>query len=681
MNMNVIMYRILDKCIKHFVELCFLIQFKSFFLLTLLAGLVVAVGFVIPKSGEAITQNTLVSFDYFSYNYETNQIYYNDKFIANVYEIYFSKASRNAIISKINKFDEPEIYIINDTGINRVTDNNIIEFSPVINDDGDYAYASTEKTYQKSIVYLNGRKLEYIKDDKLYKSLDINRCYLIFAEIDKESDISNIYIHNLSGGDVKTILVPGYVNELAFISDDKFLLNVYSNQNHSLDLHVFDISTNKISIVMDSAYDEIISKIKYAKSFTIDQITGHSNARLLFNAYFSLYRYQFSSPFSISNNFDGRLSWNQSNRLYDLIKLYLFNHDANIRLQLNRIASDLIAVNNESMLLSGQSTPGFSWSTKKYSLDGSTFLSLMVSDACIFYPLLLAVNSNLIDDSRLSEEIINLAEMMYQYHEKYFNDVENIYFFPRNIAFWADGLWMPYNQQNMFGLMLIELFKSTGNDKYKKRVFDLASRFKSEFVHTNNKRILWHYWPGPFYQGWKAKNNLSVNTPERSAYQDKLYEDIAHAGINVKFILEFSRHFPDEVFTDGDLAKLRKTSEGFIKSGHKLTRYMSGDTSTFQPHFRYLPTRGWHELNPDIFKKFYLKLIPKLQPDYNEMGRISGYLNLMHLPDNKDILNINSFAFSIRPRVLNRSTRRYRLNEIVEYFRKSKDIDVGPDRR
>ena len=44
----------------------------------------------------------------------------------------------------------------------------------------------------------------------------------------------------------------------------------------------------------------------------------------------------------------------------------------------------------------------------------------------------------------------------------------------KGIPFWADGVWLPFNMQNMWGLCLIELYKATADNKYRFRALKLA---------------------------------------------------------------------------------------------------------------------------------------------------------------------------------------------------------------
>jgi hypothetical protein len=90
---------------------------------------------------------------------------------------------------------------------------------------------------------------------------------------------------------------------------------------------------------------------------------------------------------------------------------------------------------------------------------------------------------------------------------------------------------IPYNRLNMFAMVLLEFDKATGNEEHREIVAEIFKKFSDSLIHQENK-ILWHYWPQYFYEGCSMEDNISVNTPERSAAVETLSEDLRHAGIN-----------------------------------------------------------------------------------------------------------------------------------------------------
>jgi hypothetical protein len=71
----------------------------------------------------------------------------------------------------------------------------------------------------------------------------------------------------------------------------------------------------------------------------------------------------------------------------------------------------------------------------------------------------------------------------------------------------------------------------------------LLGLFKSELQYLYDGRLVWHYWPKEFYDGWDASDNLSDNTPTKTLTIDYLFEDLSHAGFNIAFIIHFNEMF------------------------------------------------------------------------------------------------------------------------------------------
>jgi len=324
--------------------------------------------------------------------------------------------------------------------------------------------------------------------------------------------------------------------------------------------------------------------------FTSDQ----SDEQLLYLGLDYIRKHDPALSLACSNNDLGRLSWNVSYRLEALIGLHAFDPNSSFPAK-QVIASAIKCLLATADLSDREGSIG--WPTRKYSISGTDRLSLMVDNAAILYPMLLAANGGLTDASD-REKIINLAEQFYDHYEPDFNEVTGKYHFDKGIPFWADGVWLPFNMQNIWGLCLIELYKATALFRYKLRALKLAETFKQEWIYLDDGRILWHYWPQEFYDGWDEHDNLSINTPSRPASTDSLYEDLSHSGINIKFILEIYRNFPASPITASDIEAIYLTIDGF-RYGDEYSRFMSGDINYQPPSRIYIPQYGWNELGEE----------------------------------------------------------------------------------
>ena len=255
------------------------------------------------------------------------------------------------------------------------------------------------------------------------------------------------------------------------------------------------------------------------------------------------------------------------------------------------------------------------------SLD--TPLDLLVDDSCVLYPLLSAVNNNLVRPD-LAASVLNHAKAAFDHFEHFYHPDERSYHIPYGIDFWADGLWAPYNWQNEWGLVLLELYKATGDSRYSLRARELAERFKSEWEYNPDGRVLWHYWPRDYYNGWSAENRISRNTPTRQPSSDSFYEDLSHAGLNLKFMLEVRKLFGKSLVPDSDIAGIEACIEEFT-IGNTFSRFLGGDVSYQKPSYRFLPLYGWSALNNSRLRNFYCKFIPKIYPDFDSSSDLVAY--------------------------------------------------------
>ena len=276
----------------------------------------------------------------------------------------------------------------------------------------------------------------------------------------------------------------------------------------------------------------------------------------------------------------------------------------------------------DCILASGEAASG--WPTTKYSVEDGKPLSLLVDDAMILQALLSVARSGLASESQV-ERITTLARTVYDRHESDWMEQAGGYRFTRGISFSWDGVVMPFNQQNVFGLALLDLYDLTGEDRFKDRALRLAASFRQSWEITKDSAALWHYWPADFYKGWTEADGLSVNTPSRKPSKDVLYEDNSHAGINVDFALTVRDRFDQGPFSSEDINFLRNTLDNFRIDG-LYSLYISGDTTYFRPSTRFIPAfGGWTRLKDTKLKEQISKGLPKPRP-YFENSYLHTYL-------------------------------------------------------
>lgn len=533
-----------------------------------------------------------VIFSAFGFKYipDKHQISIFDKYLENnVVQLTRSKDLKCVVYAKAMLSESVDIFKMCDDDVSpkQITKSDGIKFDPVINNRGDVAYLSHTYSINESEVYFNSNKIDL--PIGFYSKLIFANDKLIGHYARYYDDTDWLFVYDTKTKNILNHLLEVVPSGITYSENNKILIEGMLKFNGFSSVGVFDISKN--------SYEKLCyAPCAIHENNQIINLSELSNNQAL--EILAIQRLKNNDPlFSLSaiNNNMGRLSWSVSYNLLALIRI----HEKKLNILPH---SDVFIKNIANNLLASarfdSDHPG--WPTKKYSISRNTLLSLLVDDAMVLYPLLKAYNMGLID-RETGQKIVNLAEKIFEYHESDYEKSTSLYHFKKNIDFQFDGVWLPFNQQNVFGSALIQLYKATGNVKYKNRAFQLARAFKSEFQYLSDGRLIWHYWPKLFYDGWSEMDNISINTPKKVASTDILFEDHSHATLNIAFINEFNQFFPNEIFKTSDIEGLRMTLQS-IRYANGYSRHMSGDVIYQSSSWNFLPEYSWLTLGDSILK-------------------------------------------------------------------------------
>lgn len=455
---------------------------------------------------------------------------------------------------------------------------NSVFFNPVINKDGDFAYALHEGQNNLSRIFYNGNEIG-IEKKGLYKELNLNSNYLISQFIN--TDGHYLYVFDL------------YSEKSAYI-----MINIIPD---SFDLRDDLVSLKGISfseykrkeIVIDLQTLNVIDEIKLLGKADLEQL-----------AVKHLLSYDPFLSFSCFNNYDGRQTWYLSYRLealiaYDMATESEYPFEAVITKSLNCLLNSFKKERGAN---------NYGWPTTKYSINGDN-LSLLVNNARIMYSLIKVINHFELDNN-LEQKILVLAREMFIFYEDDYDIYSMNYRFRYGEPYWADGLKVPWNMQNIMGLMLIELYYSTLDSIYLERVEQLYSSFSNQWV-LKDGLLVWHYWPDEFYKGWEDET-FSSNTPSKASTVDNLYEDTSHAAENIKFIIEACKLINHVNCADQRELLLNTTSN--LYQGRLFSRFMSGEVNYSSPSVKYFPYHagGWAALKSEDLFEFSNQGIPNI---------------------------------------------------------------------
>jgi len=496
-----------------------------------------------------------------------------------------------------------------------------LEYSPIIGDNGDVAYLMVDKSYASSKLLYNNDKI--FEKNTLCGNLRLLKSHilgdmLIFSSFDKKKEVVTLYKYRriLFTGKLEPIcsFEKSVIEDIRVLPDNHIaaLVEDYSD-GRRWKLFDIDISKNEVHLQLEGK-ERLFFTNDDKSELVVDKVDLESsvNSAYLFNSWYYLYRYHIREPFSYGNDFAGMLSWIESYRVDGLLNLYKKTNDDELTEKLRLIAGNILNARNKNIgMPQDKYNQDFLWSSRKYSLHDEP-LCLMVNQCVIMDALLRVANSGILKED-MELEIRDNAERMFQYYEEYY-DGRGHYHFPKGSPFWADGVQLPWNQQNVMTNVCLELWIASGDDKYLQRAKALMMAFLSE-VKNHESKVYWNYWPDGFYKGWNKDENISVNTPEYKASSiDDRAEDISHAAINADTMVRFS-----EVFNPNDSSWKNKIEENMNEwcKDNGFTATISGEKEASMLN---VPSGKWAKFyNPKL--SHYVCLGPQnVGVDYNLMS-------------------------------------------------------------
>jgi len=570
---------------------------------------------------------------------------------------------RYLIYSAVEETLSPEVFLQESNGATvQLTHNDLIESHAVVNDNGDYAYLLNDHTNNTDSIYLNDQLIEVSNTNRSITDLAISRSYLAIAMWDKSTDLSYIELRDLATGEIANIESQGLLEEILFVSDSKLAAQLFDTTDRKLTIYVYDVITSEWHPQNGVAQgDQYMRHDERSGDLLIDVISGDPDLKILFAALCTWKTHYIGNAFAYSNNFLGRLSWTSSYVIEGLVELYRVTGHPLFALQVRNSVSAQLRIRNSLTLPGDSRIPDFLWATKKYSLDYSTPLTLFVNDARVLYPMLVAANEGLLSRP-LQREVVATAEQFIEYLEPQYDSYERLYHIRYGIHYWLDGVWGPYNWQSAVGLVLVELHAATGDERYLDRANELAQRFRSEWLRDSNDRVVWSYWPSEYWAGWNESDGVSVNTPSRPVWSDPYFEDLSHAGLNLRFVLEHRAEFGPVAFSDSDIDGVRETVKNFV-FGTTFSRFMSGDVNYLPPLFRNLPLYGWSQLDSQDLAPYYASFIPGGHPSL-----ILSLAQSIHHADDNASLTVNSYRYRVGEEITLVETAIYSTANMVDYF-------------
>lgn len=110
------------------------------------------------------------------------------------------------------------------------------------------------------------------------------------------------------------------------------------------------------------------------------------------------------------------------------------------------------------------------------------------------------------------------------------------YVWPKGAPIPFDGTIQPYNQSHGLGQALVELYRATGEQRYRTKVEQMLTAYRVALTLGADGAYVWPYWPpySELYAGYLKTAGVSEYTPSYPAARQ--IEDISHAAISLEFI-------------------------------------------------------------------------------------------------------------------------------------------------
>jgi len=434
----------------------------------------------------------------------------------------------------------------------RLTESRSIEFDPSIGVDGVAAYARHDHRTTESVLIHDGRPIE--TEASLHKATCVGERTLLAhgSDLDKDGDRHWLVVVDRASGRATSLPTAIVIRSIVGVGGGRFVIEGHRSSDCRRVTAVYDVAAGRLSTPIDPRWNGLESPV------TVPEL----RKELLALATRSLMSNDPMNNLSMGNNHLGRLSWKAAYRLGGLVDLL----DAGID-RIGGLSTRDLADRSVRALLRSASRdsdlPG--WPTLKYSISRSEELDLLVNNAAVMLPILRYLNSGVEPDPSLVQDAVDLAIAIFERNEALFDasaGVSGGYRFRRGEPFRYDGVCLPFNQQNLWGATLVELYRATGERRFLDRALELAESFRAEMTRLADGRLVWQYWPECFLRGWTADEDLSENTPDRKPAGEAWYEDVFHAKIDVDFIVRIMNATDESPFSDADRRGLVGTLRG-----------------------------------------------------------------------------------------------------------------------
>lgn len=525
---------------------------------------------------------------------------------------------------------------------------------PVVNNQGDYAYSDLNFE-----VYLNGKAIT--TGTGLYQYLTINNNYLAFSyDLSSKAKLADSYvgylgIYNLTTQQTVQYQVPGYIQKLVFWGNT-LLAQVYNTNLQQMIVYQVNPATGSFHQLINNTESQFFYIDK--TNLVIESISGNEASRIFFAALYNWKTHYMSNSFAHLNNYQARMTWIEAFWLQGLYALY---QKTQSQIILDQIRTSIAAILSQAIIVNGKQQ---FWPTTEYSLQNDPLENTGCNAAIMMALTQAATAPNLLLTSTKSK-IVQLAIAYYQSIEPNYLANEQLYRHTYGADQDDDGLWLPFNQQSMIGMMLINLYQLTDDEQYRTRVQALANNFKSQWSVIGGNRLQWQYSPKQYYQGWNTGQHISVHQPSRSPTTPPTHGvDTSHAALSVRFMERMNQLTNGQYLSSTQQTQLQNTLANMLDQGAQygceINSYKSGYRDT-----KCLPEYGWSLLNNATLNKALATMPPAL---WGPTKLFTAQLYAVHSPITSLSITLDESTFSANLSPVGDQTVHLTGNQMLTFF-------------
>ncbi len=486
---------------------------------------------------------------------------------------------------------------------------------------GDFVYIRTTKGPKSlvKLIYNNEVILTWPRLTQV-KIVAFKSRKMIVSVYHQKTRITSFFEYlRLSSGAIQTSFETiGQLENCSILSSKAIksgiLLQTYCDTQQGSDIQLLDFSSHTLTPVMAGNNDHILAfhlrnkkNIKHKNSIPILSISGTTSALQLYHATSGSLMKMTGEPMSLASDEAGKQSWSQSYRTLALAVLYeKTQHDVFATLASHAMLATL-RQQNKFIGIEQPHNPGCAWASRIYSIDSKTPLSFMINQAMISNSLIKSCDKLASHCTAPLKQAINeSASCLVDAYEYLFMKDEGLYRIPYGSQFRYDGIWAPWNWHLTWAGVLRHVASQNNNKALDRRAINIVKKFINTWELTQEKtpRILWHYWPPQYYQGWSKQDKVSLNRPMQKPkdLSKQRYEDLNHAGISLLGLSYVNYNLAPEISQN-----LQNTMAHLLKVGPILPRDMNGDG----PHNpRWALGAGWHQFASPALNQLYTHQLP-----------------------------------------------------------------------